>query len=104
MSGYAVGKRPYVKVCVAILILSGSIERGDNGILRRKPLPGILTIGIAAALLSTAVGVWALDLSFWGGLLLYSVSGMAATLFVAWRRVQCLDHHAARPNRAEASQ
>lgn len=67
--------------------------------LWRKPLTGILTIAIAAAVLSTAVGVWALDLSLWGGLLLYSVSGMAATLFVAWRRVQCLDHHAAQPDR-----
>lgn len=99
MSGYAVGKERQAKVYLAISILSGSIETGDNAILRRKPLTGILTIGIAVALLSTAVGVWALDLSFWGGLLLYSVSGMAATLVVAWRRVQCLDHHAAQPDR-----
>ena len=67
--------------------------------MRRKPLTGILTIGIAAALIATMIGIWALDLSFLGGLLLYSVSGMAATLFAAWRRVRCMDHHAMQPDR-----
>ncbi|WP_323716086.1 hypothetical protein [Paracoccus aminovorans] len=56
-----------------------------------------MTIGIAVALFSTVVGVVALGLSFWTALLLYSVSGTAATLFVAWRRVRCLDHHKMQP-------
>ncbi|WP_347268737.1 hypothetical protein [Paracoccus sp. (in: a-proteobacteria)] len=34
-------------------------------------------------------------LSFWGGLLVYSLSGAAATLFVAWRRFRCLERHEA---------
>ncbi len=41
----------------------------------------------------TAFGVFALDLSLWGGLLIYSLSGTAATFFTAWRRYRCIEHH-----------
>lgn len=99
MSGYAVVSLRQTKVYLAIRVLFGTIVAGEHGILWRKPLIGILAIGIAVALFSTGVGVWALDLSFWGGLLLYSISGTAATLFVAWRRARCLDHHGMQPGR-----
>jgi hypothetical protein len=65
----------------------------------REPLSAIVTIGIAVALLSTVAGFWALELSLWGGLLLYSISGMAATLFVAWRRMKCVDRQEMQPDR-----
>ena len=59
-----------------------------------------LTIAIAVALFSTAVGVVAFGLSFWMALLLYSVSGTAATLFVAWRRIRCMEHHRMQPEQS----
>ncbi|WJS84604.1 hypothetical protein [Paracoccus sp. TOH] len=46
---------------------------------------------MAIALGCAAIGVMAFDLSFWAALLLYSVSGTAATLFVAWRRFRCIE-------------
>lgn len=67
--------------------------------MRRTPLSGLLTIGIAVALATTLVGAIVLDLSFLTGLLLYSVTGTAATLFAAWRRVKCMSHHEIQPER-----
>jgi hypothetical protein len=67
--------------------------------LWRKPLTGILTIGVAVALASVLIGLAAFDLSFWVALLVYVVSGTAATLFVAWRRFRCVERHEMRPGR-----
>jgi hypothetical protein len=52
-----------------------------------------LTISVLVAALCAGFGTVALDLSIWAGLLLYSLSGTAATLFVAWRRYRCMEHH-----------
>ena len=51
------------------------------------------------ALATTLVGAIVLDLSFLIGLLLYSVTGTATTLFAAWRRVRCMSHHEIQPER-----
>ncbi|WP_416339720.1 hypothetical protein [Paracoccus sp. (in: a-proteobacteria)] len=72
--------------------------------LRRKPLTGILTIGVAVALASVLIGVVAFDLSFWAALLIYVVSGTAATLFVAWRRFRCIERHEVQTRRGGAAQ
>jgi hypothetical protein len=61
--------------------------------LRGKQLTGILTISVLVAAICAAFGVAAFDLSIWTGLLLYSLSGTVATLFVAWRRYRCMEHH-----------
>lgn len=61
--------------------------------MRRKPLTGILTLGVAIALASALIGFAAFDLSFWAALLIYIVSGTAATLFVGWRRFRCIERH-----------
>jgi hypothetical protein len=52
-----------------------------------------LTISVFVAAICAAFGVFALEMSLWAGLLLYSLSGAAATLFVAWRRYRCMEHH-----------
>ncbi|RQP07628.1 MAG: hypothetical protein D1H97_02040 [Paracoccus sp. BP8] len=67
--------------------------------MRRAPLTGILTIGFAVALASAVIGAVAFDLSLWTALLVYSVSGTAATLFVAWRRLRCIERHEAETGR-----
>ena len=59
----------------------------------RKSLTGILIISVFVAAISATFGVVALEMSFLTGLLLYSLSGTAATLFVAWRRYRCMEHH-----------
>ncbi|MBB4625321.1 MULTISPECIES: hypothetical protein [Paracoccus] len=48
---------------------------------------------------SVLIGLAAFDLSFWVALLVYVVSGTAATLFVAWRRFRCVERHEMRPGR-----
>ncbi|SIQ71157.1 hypothetical protein SAMN05421641_11293 [Paracoccus thiocyanatus] len=57
----------------------------------RRLLTGILTIGIAVAAASALIGFVAFDLSLWAALLVYVVSGVAATLFAAWRRFRCIE-------------
>ena len=59
----------------------------------RGALTGILTIGIVIALVCATIGAFAFGLSLWGVVALYSASGTAATLFVAWRRYRCMEHH-----------
>ncbi|WP_311757496.1 hypothetical protein [Paracoccus broussonetiae] len=54
-------------------------------------LSGVLAIGVAIAAICTIGGTVVLGLSFWSALLLYSLSGTAATLFVAWRRFRCAE-------------
>ncbi|WP_233253526.1 hypothetical protein [Paracoccus binzhouensis] len=56
---------------------------------------------MAIALACAAIGVMAFDLSFWAALLLYSVSGPAATLFVAWRRFRCIEGNEMQRRQAE---
>jgi hypothetical protein len=45
------------------------------------------------ALICAVAGALAFGLSLWGAVLLYSLSGTAATLFVAWRRYRCIEFH-----------
>ena len=52
-------------------------------------LSGILTIGAVVAVATTVAAAFMLDLSILGCLLVYSLSGAAATLFGAWRRFKC---------------
>jgi len=59
-------------------------------------LGGILTIAVAIAAISTAAGIYLLGLSLWAGLLLYSASGTAALLVLAWRRYRCAEVNAKR--------
>lgn len=58
-------------------------------------LSGVLAIGVAIAAIFAIVG-YALGLSFWAALLVYSLSGTAVTLFVAWRRYRCHELHESR--------
>jgi len=57
----------------------------------RRLLTGILTIGIAVAADGAVIGFLVFDLPVWGELLVYVVSGLAATLFAAWRRFRCIE-------------
>ncbi|MEF9604455.1 hypothetical protein O4J55_19765 [Paracoccus sp. PXZ] len=53
---------------------------------------------------SALIGFAVFDLSFWVALLIYVVSGTAATLFVAWRRFKCIERHEMRAERGSAVQ
>jgi len=69
--------------------------------LRREPLAGILTIGVAVALVGAVIGFVVFDLPFWAALLLYSVSGTLVTLVVAWRRFRCVERRQAQAGAAQ---
>ena len=56
---------------------------------------GSLGLGMLLAAICTFVAVAAFDAGILLGLLVYSLSGMLATLAIAWRRVVCEDRHAA---------
>ncbi|QFG38691.1 hypothetical protein BDE18_0868 [Paracoccus pantotrophus] len=72
--------------------------------MRRKPLTGILTLGVAIALASALIGFAAFDLPFWAALLIYIVSGTAAILFIAWRRFRCVERHEMQAERGRTVQ
>jgi len=62
-------------------------------------LGGILTIAVAIAAISAGAGIYLLGLPLWAGLLLYSASGTAALLVLAWRRYRCAELNAKRTSR-----
>lgn len=59
----------------------------------RLKLSGVLAITVAIAAISALLGGITLGLSLWAMLLLYSLSGTVAMLFVAWRRFRCIEFH-----------
>lgn len=56
-------------------------------------LIAITGIGIAFAMICSAIGVYYLELSLLAALMLYSLSGAAFTLFAGWRRYRCVTLH-----------
>ncbi|WP_145396779.1 hypothetical protein [Paracoccus sulfuroxidans] len=92
MSKYLVTGTSVTKVLLAIRKLLASIKFEADHCWSKK-LTGILTIGVVIALMSAVLGTLVFDLSFLSALLLYSVTGTGATLFVAWRRFICMTQH-----------